>query len=515
MSLFRERIAAHKPAGELVLFHGWGASSDCWRPFLPLLRHHYNVTLVDLPGHGKSLGAATDPEQFILELLRLLPDRAVYLGWSLGGMIASRIAADHPERVQALITLASNPSFVQRSDWPAAMPRSDFEGFVGRFMRNPLRGLKRFDLLQGQGEPSSPDSVLYAAEPQVAVLNWLDLLDNRSAVCQVTCPTLCLFAEHDALVPARVCENVKALNPDFVTRVIACAGHSFYRLEQSWQVILEFLGQRGLHAESEQVGTLDKGWIARSFSKAAHSYDTVADLQRRVADTLLMQLPASEQTRILDLGCGTGYSLPPLKSKTPQLLALDLALGMLDFARNLQGRDADTWICGDAEDLPLADESVGLIFSSLSVQWCENIAAVFAEAYRVLEPGGQMLVSTLGPSTLYELREAGQAADKHTHVNRFLGREEVGQGIADSGLQLEDWSESSIVLEYQQLRELMAELKGLGAHNVNSNRSAGLMGKNSLRRFMQAYEAFRNASGLLPATYQVWYLQLSKPSHSV
>ena len=58
-------------------------------------------------------------------------------------------------------------------------------------------------------------------------------------------------------------------------------------------------------------------------------------------------------------------------------------------------------------------------------------------------------------------------------------------------------------------------LKGLGAHNVNSDRSAGLMGKNSLRRYMQAYETYRNANGLLPATYQVWYLQLSKPSHTV
>ena len=65
------------------------------------------------------------------------------------------------------------------------------------------------------------------------------------------------------------------------------------------------------------------------------------------------------------------------------------------------------------------------------------------------------------------------------------------------------------MLEYDTLRELMAELKRLGAHNVNRDR--GMMGKQALRRFIAAYESYRQANGLLPATYQVWYLALTKP----
>lgn len=522
MSLYRERLAAfHDGADELVLLHGWASSSDCWRSALPLLRRHFNVTLVDLPGHGLSRTAmSSNVDAFLEILLAQLPARAIYLGWSLGGMLATAVAARFPERVTALICVASNACFVQTENWPEAMAPHQFEDFAGRFERDTSKALRRFAALQWQGDDNSerggsrlPAPVVTDADTARRLLGWLQTLDNRAALEALSCPALSLFGERDALVPVAAAARMQALQPALTTRVFAGAGHLPFasQPEAFWVAVLDFCRDHQLLRASEKGG-LSKRDIAASFSRAAGSYDSVAELQRRVADRLFTALAPAGKPRILDLGSGTGYSLPALRQHAGQLYALDLAEGMLRHARQQPGRDADGWLCGDAEDLPLTDASLDAVFSSLSVQWCENLAAVFAEAYRVLQPGGRMLLSTLGPQTLKELRAAWGAVDDRAHVNRFADAAELEAAIAGSGLTLTAWEEDEEVLYYRELKELMAELKQLGAHNVNRGRPGGLTGKQALRRFIAAYEQFRGRDGRLPASYQVWYLQLEKPA---
>ncbi|WP_122423876.1 methyltransferase domain-containing protein, partial [Pseudomonas viridiflava] len=113
----------------------------------------------------------------------------------------------------------------------------------------------------------------------------------------------------------------------------------------------------------------------------------------------------------LDMGCGTGYFSRMLGERLPasQGIALDIAEGMLNHARPLGG--AQHFIAGDAERLPLKADSVGLLFTSLAVQWCANFEAVLNEAYRVLQPGGVLAFASLCAGTLDELRESWRAAD--------------------------------------------------------------------------------------------------------
>ena len=142
-------------------------------------------------------------------------------------------------------------------------------------------------------------------------------------------------------------------------------------------------------AQVSLPGVPDKRQVAASFSRAAASYDSVAALQRAVGAHLLAQLPADLQPRCwIDLGSGTGHFSRHLQQRYPQGLgvAVDIAEGMLLHARELGG--AHYHVAGDAERLPLRDGSAGLIFSSLAVQWCADLAAVLREAQRVLQPGG-------------------------------------------------------------------------------------------------------------------------------
>ena len=254
----------------------------------------------------------------------------------------------------------------------------------------------------------------------------------------------------------------------------------------------------------------DKRQVAASFSKAAASYDSVADLQRAVGTELMTRLPALAPSRWLDLGSGTGCFSRALAQTFPESegVALDIAEGMLRYARPLGG--ATHYVSGDAEHLPLRDASVDLMFSSLAVQWCPDFSAVLSEARRVLKPGGVFAFASLCVGTLVELRDSWQAVDGMVHVNRFREREDYQRFCADSGLSVRSLEVLPHVLHYPDVRSLTHELKALGAHNINPGRPGGLTGRARIQALMEAYERFRQEKGL-PATYQVVYAVLAKP----
>lgn len=256
---------------------------------------------------------------------------------------------------------------------------------------------------------------------------------------------------------------------------------------------------------------LDKHRIAESFSRAAVSYDDAAELQRQVGHGLLERLPEAAPQVVMDLGSGTGYFTPLLRRRFAEahLVSLDLAQGMLDYARRHRPDGRASWICGDAEQLPLRDASLDLAFSSLAIQWCERPERLFAELHRVLRPGGRFVAATLGPETLHELRRAWAAVDGHTHVNRFLPRGHLLAAMPP-GLEVRGFEVERRVLGYPELRQLTQSLKGIGAHNMNQGQPTGLTGRARLQAFRDAYEAQRNADGLLPATYEVYYLDIEK-----
>lgn len=258
---------------------------------------------------------------------------------------------------------------------------------------------------------------------------------------------------------------------------------------------------------------IDKADIASSFGRAAASYDGAAQLQRDIGESLLQRHGKllTERNRLVDLGCGTGYFSARLAEQHAgaEVVAVDLSEGMLQFARGQQSQTNIHWLCGDAEALSLADNSIEGLFSSLAIQWCRDLPALFAEIHRVLAPGGVAMLATLGPETLRELRAAWQQVDNHVHVNQF-DPESALRNALPQGLSCEHWHEYFEVLQYSQLSGLTRELKAIGAHNLNSGRAQGLTGRARMLAFKQAYEQFRTENGLLPASYQVFQLLLVK-----
>ena len=235
--------------------------------------------------------------------------------------------------------------------------------------------------------------------------------------------------------------------------------------------------------------------VRRAFDRAAAGYDAAADLQRRVCDLLLAQLPDLAPARILDAGCGTGYGKALLQQCWPgaRCFAADFSPAMIE--RSGGG------VCADVETLPFAGGSFDLYWSSLTFQWCDGPKAM-AEAPRVLAPGGRLAVSSLGPGTLGELEASFDGLDAHRHVLAFTPAEELAAACRDAGL-------GDIRLETHRLthylpdvRTLLGQLKALGANQVGAGRRRGLLGRDAWHAIEARYEQRRDASGL-PATYEV------------
>ena len=256
---------------------------------------------------------------------------------------------------------------------------------------------------------------------------------------------------------------------------------------------------------------IDLARVRRSFGRSAGDYDAAAVLQARVRAELLERLAVVrlDPAVVLDLGAGTGHGALALKRRyrTSQVIALDLAEGMLRQAGRRQTLlRRFRRVCAEAAALPLRDASVDLVFSNLMLQWCPDPDRVLRECRRVLKPGGLLTFTTFGPDTLVELRRAWAAADGHTHVNRFIDMHDLGDALLRAGLAEPVMDVERYTLTYPTVRDLMLDLKAIGAHNANAGRPRGLTGKGALARMTAAYELSRR-DDRLPATYEVVYGQ--------
>lgn len=537
----------------LVLIHGWGCDSGIWQAVLPELTQHLNVIAIDLPGFGKSAlfqfegDFQLSLEGYLNSILAALPNRCSLLGWSLGGMLSTVLVSRYPQRFNNFITIASNACFVQQKGWLSAMPKKTFNGFYELFQQQSALCLKRFYGLQCQSDQHERDVLKSLKEivgeekekgtdkEHLAWSRGLELLaeiDNRDAIKSLEVCGLHLYGESDQLVPVATAQALKDMNSLQQVDVLGSTAHvpQLSCPDLLVSKVLGFIKQKSYHPDERYH--LDKQRVAKSFSRAAKSYDSVARLQRQVGQNLLNFLPDDLfsnnlstnnacPNQILDLGCGTGYFIAPLASKyllgkhrDSELMGLDLAQGMLVQAVGAHAKKASTnmeqnfsasWLCGDAESLPLANNSVDLIFSNLAFQWCEQLSVLAVEITRVLKPGGTLAFTSLGSKTLCELRESWAEVDDYVHVNHFIPADNWQKELSQAGLDIQHFDVDYCQLDYRDLRHLTDELKGLGAHNVNSGQNKGLTGPEQIRALIQAYEKYRNTDGQLPATWEVIY----------
>ena len=266
---------------------------------------------------------------------------------------------------------------------------------------------------------------------------------------------------------------------------------------------------------------IDKKQVRRAFSRAARNYDAVAVLQREVCQRMLERLDyiKMQPARILDAGSGTGWGARQLAQRYPaaHIVVLDMALGMLQVARDQSGwwrklfaGSQQSPLCADVEALPLSANSVEMAWSNLALQWCNDLPATFRGLHRTLKVDGLLMFSTFGPDTLKELRSAFRGVDGYSHINRFADMHDIGDMLVHSGFAEPVMDMEIITLTYDDVKSVMQDLRGIGAHNATAGRSQGMMGKTVWNGVLENYEHHRR-NGKLPATFEVVYGHAWKP----
>jgi malonyl-CoA O-methyltransferase len=270
---------------------------------------------------------------------------------------------------------------------------------------------------------------------------------------------------------------------------------------------------------------IDKKQLRRAFSRAAAQYDAAAVLQREVCNRMLEKLDCVklQPSSILDAGCGTGWGTRQLVQRYPaaRMVALDMALGMLELTREqggwwrkLLGGGRQVQVCADIEALPLAAGSMDMVWSNLTLQWCNVLPDALRGLHRVLRKDGLLMFSTFGPDTLHELRSAFSGVDGHSHVNRFFDMHDIGDMLVAAGFGDPVMEMEKLTLTYNDVKGVMQDLRSIGANNATAGRAQGMMGKAAWRRVVENYERFR-CDGKLPATFEIIYGHAWKPEPRV
>ncbi|MEH6784655.1 MAG: malonyl-ACP O-methyltransferase BioC [Alcanivorax jadensis] len=250
--------------------------------------------------------------------------------------------------------------------------------------------------------------------------------------------------------------------------------------------------------------------VSQHFSRAARSYDAHAELQLAVGRSLVQRLPGQlVKPAALDLGCATAPFARAQQQALPEVLwqAVDLSSDMLNEAAE-RGRLNDHYqpLCADAESLPLQASSQGLVFSCFALQWCHPVR-VMAEVWRVLAPGGRLLLAVPLAGSLQELTQSWQGVNHRPHVNPLPSLKDWQDAALQAGFADGQWQQQVMVEYYDSVKQIARRLKATGADHVNG--ASGLTGKNAWQAMVAEYETRRTRQGL-PLTWNVLFLEAEK-----
>jgi 2-hydroxy-6-oxonona-2,4-dienedioate hydrolase len=252
--------AGDRRAEALVLMHGTGGHLEAYTHNIARLAERYRVIAYDFPGHGYTTHAEADLEldtyvEHLADLLDALGIQKAHLsGESLGGWVAIKFAAAHPERVAKTVlntpggTMAS-PEVMERirslsqaaADDPSPeQVRARLEWLMAdpATVTDELVDVRR-TLYARPGYPTSARHILCLQDPEIRRRNMV----TGDDLAAVPGPTLVIWTSDDPSGPAKAGMDMAEKIPDARFEVIAGAGHwpQWEQAEQFTDLVLEFL----------------------------------------------------------------------------------------------------------------------------------------------------------------------------------------------------------------------------------------------------------------------------------
>lgn len=244
---------------DVVLLHGWALHGGMWGAWLDDLARHARLHLVDLPGHGHSAWSEDirGLAGFARAVRPVVPQGAVLLGWSLGGMIALELARSEPALAAGLVLVATTPRFAAGDGWQHGMPAPVLDGFATGLAADHRGTVQNFLALQTRGDQNALDTLrqlrrsLEAHGPPdgralEAALQVLRTADLRDALPRTAVPTLVIAGDHDRLTPPQAGRAIAEALPHARFLQIPRSGHAPF-LSHGPEVLREVLGFLARH----------------------------------------------------------------------------------------------------------------------------------------------------------------------------------------------------------------------------------------------------------------------------
>jgi pimeloyl-[acyl-carrier protein] methyl ester esterase len=233
------KISSQGSGIPLVLIHGWGLNSAVWQPSVELLKDKFEVITVDLPGFGSNVEHSLSPytlAKVAAVVQQAVAKPAIYIGWSLGGLVAGEIALKFPDDVKALVTVASSPCFVEQENWLGIKP-DVLALFYRQLTEDTAKTINNFLKIQAMGSPHLRHDIKLLRELVMQFpipikntleesLQLLETVDHRENLVEISMPFLRMYGKLDGLVPRKAIEPINVLSPESDVVVLEKASHA-------------------------------------------------------------------------------------------------------------------------------------------------------------------------------------------------------------------------------------------------------------------------------------------------
>lgn len=250
----------------IVFIHGWALNSGVWGNFVEALGEQYpNITTqcIDLPGYGTqaSVEGVSSIESMAQHCLDKLERPAIWVGWSLGGMVTMQAASMNPCAVEAMQLVCTSPKFVAGENWPEGVDIDSFRLFSKQLAEDYQRTLTLFLLMQAGSSRGARDLAKLA---HTAICRWPDPSEitlNRGIDCLAETD---LRAQIERLsMPAQVISGLKdrVSKPESSARLARMLGADLIELDTGHAPFMT-QAKAVLSALSDLIEPLDSGVVS-------------------------------------------------------------------------------------------------------------------------------------------------------------------------------------------------------------------------------------------------------------
>lgn len=442
-----------------------------WDALLHELGDAFKIQLATLPGYEDEQGSPTEPlSDSLTELLAQAPERSHWCGWSLGATLAMQAAIAFPERISKLTLISPTPRFIETDDWPHGISKSAFDRLLRITQKKYVPGLKRFLQMQLPTEIDqklidqlSQDIHDHRPTDDALQRGYETLRDSdlRQRLTEITLPTQVIAASNDDVISPAASRFCAAQIPIATFQSLgSCHCLPVTQPKALAELISSFAND----------DPIDRVQVARQFSKAAPTYDSAAQLQRELGRDLIDLIQPAATGTLIDLGCGTGEALARIKTRCPDLnlIGVDIAPAMIEESSE-RVSDAE-FLVADIEQTGLPEATAKFLFSCAAMQWCQP-QNVCAEAARLLEPGGQILMSTFVAGTLPEFREAWRRVSPALkRVHDLASDTDWKQALMACGFEITEFNQHQRSQAFSSVDELLLRFRQLGASYAGHDR---------------------------------------------